>query len=224
MRYLLLFSLLVCSVPAFAGYTVFEREKVSPQYTIVPSATGQASRLNQGAAPTYPSSFMRMVYRAPNFSIYSSNSANRRELWEDANSSTPDSTILAAFPGLRLFVVAQIVDLRKSALDRIALSPGVSAIYDENYQASVYFQEGQPNIVMKNGMTAQDYLAGFGAKLGMTAAQFAAYIVTENVRVGPTAYQIEQEYLRLCYGVIPRETSVANLLGYPDSYKRFTSQ
>ena len=96
------------------------------------------------------------------------------------------------------------------------------AVYSENYLASVAYLAGNgATTVMKDGHTASDYLTGFGARLGMTAGQFAAYIVGETRRVGPTAYEVEDESLRLGYGVIPAETSIDELLDLPNQYGRY---
>jgi hypothetical protein len=93
-----------------------------------------------------------------------------------------------------------IKELRKQGLDKAALSAGILAIYDANYGAAVDFLNGLPDQDTKNGMSAENYLAGFGARLNMTAIQFAQYIVDENLRVGPRAYEIEKRYLALTYG------------------------
>jgi hypothetical protein len=96
--------------------------------------------------------------------------------------------------------ITEIKSIRRQGLDLAALSAGILAIYDANYAASVDFLNGAPDVQTKNGMTAEEYLTGFGGRLNMTATQFAEYIVAENLRVGPTAYDVEKRYLALCYG------------------------
>jgi hypothetical protein len=96
--------------------------------------------------------------------------------------------------------LSEIKDIRKQGLDKAALSAGILAIYNTNYEAAVEYLADRPTTLMKNGMTAEAYLAGFGTKLNMTARQFATYIVAENLRVGPTVYDIEAYYLALAYG------------------------
>ena len=93
-----------------------------------------------------------------------------------------------------------VKDIRKCGLDKAALSPGILAIYDANYTASVNLLVGDPDVLVKNGMTSVDYLTGFGSRLGMSAVTFANYIIAENHKVGPTAYQVEARYLALTYG------------------------
>lgn len=96
--------------------------------------------------------------------------------------------------------LAEIKAIRSMGLDKAAISSGVLAMYDANYAASVELLEGRGDTVMKNGITAEVYLTGFGGRLGMTGIQFAQYIIDENRRVGPTVYEIEKRYLALTYG------------------------
>lgn len=96
--------------------------------------------------------------------------------------------------------IIEIKDIRRQGLDKATISSGVLAIYNTNYEAAVDFLNGNPDNPLKNGMTPVEYLTGFGARLGMSATQFANYIVAENLRVGPTVYDIEHRYLALAYG------------------------
>jgi hypothetical protein len=122
-----------------------------------------------------------------------------------------------------------IKTLRQQGLDKAALSSGVLAVYNTNYEAATNFLAGNGSLLVKNGMTSIDYLSGFGANLGMTATQFANYIVSENYRVGPTAYSIEKRYLALTYagdlseGVYPVSilTTVDAVVAAVDAYRIF---
>ena len=106
----------------------------------------------------------------------------------------------------------EIKKQRMKALDAVAISSGVSTIYAANYEAAIELLGGRPNTIMKNGVTATDYLANFGARLGMNATQFANYIVSENQRVGIYAASVEKRYLALTYagdaanGIVPVST------------------
>jgi len=71
--------LLVAGTCYGIGYTVFLRDHVDPMYTQV----GDLLVLNPGDTPAYPATFRTMVCRPPNFSIYSSATENRLEVWED---------------------------------------------------------------------------------------------------------------------------------------------
>ncbi len=125
--------------------------------------------------------------------------------------------------------LAEVKELRRLGLDKAALSAGILAIYDGNYLAAIELLEHRETTVLKNGMTAIDYLAGFGAKLGMSASQFASYVVSENRRVGPTAYEVEKMYLALTYAgcaehnipPINAMTSEEQILNAIDMYKTF---
>jgi hypothetical protein len=100
---------------------------------------------------------------------------------------------------VKTLAIRDIKELRRQGLDLSAVSSGILAIYMANYEASVNLLEGNGSYTIKNGMTSEVYLTGFGANLGMSAIQFANYIVSENHRVGPSAYAIEKRYLALCY-------------------------
>ncbi len=101
---------------------------------------------------------------------------------------------------LRAKALVDIKDIRRQGLDKAAISPGILAIYNSNYEAAVEYLENRPTTVLKNGMTVENYLLGFCAKLNMTVVQFVNYIIAENKRVGPTAYEVEKRYLALAYG------------------------
>jgi hypothetical protein len=217
---LILLALASCE-PVYAGFTLFTRDQVSPPTIMVQRGPQIAARRNPGPPPAYPATFTRMICTAPGFSIYSTAAERRVEVWSDTAGTATDAQVLAACP-LREDIIVQIKDIRAAALERAAKGAGVLAVYSENYSAATAMLAGAgDSTIMKDGQTAANYLAGFGARLGMTAAQFATYIIRENRRIGPEAYQVEDEYLRLAYGVIPAETSVDKLLAYPGDYRRF---
>lgn len=105
-----------------------------------------------------------------------------------------------ALSAFKLKALATVKLIRQKGLDAIALSAGILAVYNTNYDASVDFLNGEPNAEIKIGVSCEEYLAEFGARLGMTAAQFANYIIAENIRMGPTLFQVESRYLALTYG------------------------
>jgi hypothetical protein len=143
----------------------------------------------------------------------------RVEVW--SGGSALDSEVLTACPYLKADIIAKVKAIRATALGQAVKNAGVLAVYDENYTAAVAYQAGRTTEIMKDGKTASDYLAGFGSKFGMSAAQFAAYIVGENRRVNPTSYNIEQEYLRLVYSVVPGVQFIESLLNIPAAYRAF---
>lgn len=205
----------------YAGYTIIIREQITPKTILVQGVGKMESALNPGPVPIYPAIVTRLVYKPINADLYSADPVQRTELWEGG--SDTDAAALAACPGLKAKIVADIREIRKQALAQLTIDSGVSAVYAENYDAAQAYKSGAgASKIMKDGQTAANYLTGFGKELGMSAGQFADYIIAENRRVGPTAYQVEQEYLRLAYGVIPAETSIDRLLAYPDDYRRFT--
>lgn len=112
-------------------------------------------------------------------------------------------------PIVKQQALLEVKDIRRQGLDKAALSAGIYAIYEANYEAAINFLAGSPEALMKNGMDAESYLTEFGARLQMTANQFATYIIAENQRVGPVAFEVEKRYLALTYagdanaGIIP---------------------
>lgn len=207
-------------VSAEAGYTVIVRDQVTPQYIQVQRADGLKTVPNPGPVPVYPATARKKICAAAD--IYSADQLQRSEVWEDSAGTATSAAVLAACPNLRAEITVQIKDIRKTALAKLTVDSGVSAVYAENYAAAVAYKAGAgASTTMKDGQTAANYLTGFGAQLGMSAGQFADYIIAENRRIGPTAYQVEQEYLHLAYTAIPQETDIDRLLAYPDDYRRF---
>lgn len=135
------------------------------------------------------------------FSLISINDSVTISYWDSTYGQQPTIAELEAYhiADLRKKALAEIKELRRVGLDKAALSPGILAIYESNYEAAVVYKAGNSSVLLKNGMEAEAYLLGFGSKLGMTASQFADYIIAENRRVGPTVYDVERLYLSLTY-------------------------
>ena len=102
-------------------------------------------------------------------------------------------------PIVKIQALADVHAIRQAGLDRAARSAGILTIYETNYSAAENFLAGNPSAVLHSGMTAEAHLTGFGANLGMTALQFANYVIAENHRVAPAMYSIERRYLALTY-------------------------
>ena len=209
---------LFIAAPAMAGYTLFVRDRVTPQTITVNGPYGPEVRPNPGPVPVYPSTFTAKV--CPAFNLYSSAPGLRTEVWKDSAGTATGPQVLAVCD-VRGQVAAQVQAIRQTALNAAAKSVGVLAVYDENYAAATAYLAGNTTAITKSGLTVSDYLQGFGERLGMTAQQFAQYIVSQNRQVGPAAYDIEAEYLRLTYTVIPSATDIDALLAIPDAYRRF---
>jgi hypothetical protein len=221
-RLLISLVLLLITAPATAGYTIFTRDLVSPASITVPGLIGPETWNNPGVPPVYPGTFGRMICRAPAFSLYSSNDANRAEVWSDSAGTATAAQVLAVCTDLRSKVAEEIKTIRKQSLDRIATdSSGVLAVYDENYRAALALTDGDTSWLSKDGKNAETYLAAFGSRLGMTPPQFAAWIVAENRRIGAAASRVEDEYLRLAYSVVPTLTDIDQLLALPQQYREF---
>lgn len=219
-RWLLVMVLLLSSAvhrppSASAGYTIVIRPQVSPQFVTVHGAEGPELRLNPGQPVSYPAGIGRFICRSAGFSPYSSADNHRQEVYEGGTAT--DSEVFSACPGLKTEIAAKIGDLRKQALDRAAISPGVLAVYDQNSAAA----SSSASTTTRINISAGDYLSGMGSEVGMTGDQFKAYIVAENIRVGTPGYWAERQYLWLTRIVIPGEQYVDELLSLPEQYRRY---
>ena len=107
--------------------------------------------------------------------------------------------------------IEQVKEIRRRSLDKfVKNSPGISRIYSENYFAAMELQAARPSTLMVCGVTVEAYLTALGLSLGMTAAQFAAYIINENrgtVGLAIKGNEIEKEYVRLVYLAMPAMTT-----------------
>lgn len=105
---------------------------------------------------------------------------------------------------LRQTAIADVKRLRQSALDTFPRSTGVSEVYAENLRAAQALTSGGgATTIMRDGSTAEAYLGAMAAGMGITAAQFAAYVLAENTAAAVKAREIEAEYVRLAYTFIP---------------------
>jgi hypothetical protein len=115
-------------------------------------------------------------------------------------------------------VVDKIKSIRSLALDGFVKGPGVSRVYDVNYEAAL-LGANDTTTILCTGKTPAQHLSTKGGLLrsdlspsGMSGGEFAEYIIKENR--GPAPYtagaakadEIEDEYLRLCGGsIVPTE-------------------
>jgi hypothetical protein len=175
---------------------------------------------------TYPATFIRKAWTPPGYYIYSPVAENRTELWEDSAGTATFQEVISACPSLKPQVLNQVAQIRATSLARtIAVNPGISEVYRENYSAASALINGEGDTaIMRNGMTATQYLAGLGSQVNMTALQFAQYVIVDNVNLAPAAYRVEQEYMRLTYSAVPNSTTVMELLAIPADYLAFCNQ
>jgi hypothetical protein len=106
-------------------------------------------------------------------------------------------------------------------------SPGVTAVYANNIDAAIQFTNNDATL-MPTGQTPTAYLTGMGAHMGMTAAQFAAYIIGENIRLGapnqtpPSAYDVECQYIASSVG-IQYATTIAAVNTIVSAYQTYVA-
>lgn len=130
-------------------------------------------------------------------------------------------TIEEVLPGLK----EKIKNIRAAALEKFTKNSGIATVYDLNYQAALLGDQ-DTTTTLRNSKTPHQHLTDFGQYVGMTGAQFAAYIIAENS--GPTGAaagvkmsEIEQEYLRLYYTVAGTATVVAELDAAVSAYQAY---
>lgn len=121
---------------------------------------------------------------------------------------------------------ASIKAIRNAALAKFVANAGVGGVYDVNYEAAVAHDAGNTTLLLRNGKTSGEHCTELGTLLGMTAAQFATYIIAENRQVTPTKrcavlmHEIEVEYLRLYYSAVAAMTDL-NAIAAPAAYQTF---
>lgn len=123
----------------------------------------------------------------------------------------------------------RIKEIRAAAQERFTKNSGVTTVYGLNYEAAV-LGAGDTTTILRNDKTPFQHLHDLGQyaisaqyPTGMTAEQFAAYIIAENR--GPTPYtaggvkmtEIEVEYMRVLYAQPVTEQSVAEYQAFCDA-------
>lgn len=89
------------------GYSIYIRERITPQFTAVHGPHGLETRLNPGPPPAYPATFGGRIY-ADLSDLYGSDPTRRVELWEDSAGTAASADIFAACPLLRQWRESQI--------------------------------------------------------------------------------------------------------------------
>lgn len=108
---------------------------------------------------------------------------------------------------LRPWAVAEVKRQRQIALDAFPKSSGVAEIYAENIAAALAHRNGTGAvIIMRDGSTAADYLAAMASGMGASVEQFVEFVLAENVGAAIKAREVEAEYVRLVYSLIPNCT------------------
>lgn len=94
---------------------------------------------------------------------------------------------------IRAGAVAEIKEIRGRTLDKFPKGrAGVLMVYDTNVEAAKAFFAGD-TAPLRTGMTPEQHLA-LGLNYGMDATQFANYVIAENVRLGPSSWDVEDRY------------------------------
>lgn len=132
----------------------------------------------------------------------------------------PSATILAHFDGgtarEQARLKTQIKQIRETSLEKFPKNSGVDNVYNLNFQAAT-LGAGDTATPLRNGKTPTEHLGFFGAKIGMTAAQFAAYVIQENLLAGQKMTEIEGGYLDAYYAPSITEQTVADYQAYCDA-------
>lgn len=107
---------------------------------------------------------------------------------------------------LKAAALSQIKEIRRQTLDRFVRSAGVQAVYDQNLAAAKAFTASDIAFRTRDGRTAEDYLVTIGAATGMSAEQFADFVIAENTLAAQRCVEVESEYVRVGYDVIANAT------------------
>lgn len=110
---------------------------------------------------------------------------------------------------------SQIKEIRATALETFPKNSGIDNVYVLNFQAAT-LGAADTTTILRNGKTPASHLGDFGAPLGMTAAQFGAYILTENLSAGQKMTEIEGEYLENYYAPVVTEQMVVDFQTFCD--------
>lgn len=155
---------------------------------------------------------------------------------QEACQSAHTPAVIAAFVALSTPPIAtpdelcmRIKNIRAAAQERFTKNSGVTKVYDLNYEAAV-LGAADTTTILRNKLTPFQHLHDLGQyaisaqyPAGMTAEQFAAYVIAENR--GPAPYtagavkmtEIEVEYMRVLYAQPVTEQSVAEYQAFCDA-------
>lgn len=129
----------------------------------------------------------------------------------------PSVTILAHFDNgparEQTRLKAKIKAIRETSLEKFPKNSGVDNVYNLNFQAAT-LGAGDITTVLRNGKSPFEHLGFFGAKIGKTAAQFAAYVIQENLLAGQKMTEIEGGYLDAYYAPNITEQMVTDYQQY----------
>lgn len=116
--------------------------------------------------------------------------------WDEvAGTVTMDVVAIPAVPeaAIRTDAAMQIKEIRGYTLDKFTKTKsGVLMVYDSNVVAARAYLAGDTTL-LRTGMMPEQHLA-LGLNYGMDATQFANYILAENVRLGPSSWDVEDRY------------------------------
>ena len=157
------------------GFTIFTREQVTPREIISHGALRDELVLNEGLPPVYPAG-SSVFYTPSNLDIYSSDPTVRRVLLNDPNGTATDSDVLAAFPGLRDNMAANI---------RIEGSHHLLALaapYSPEERETWIQQQREAEEWLVNNSAAAPMVRAMAAARGITVAELVSRIM-ENVNL-----------------------------------------
>ena len=106
----------------------------------------------------------------------------------------PAEEIAVAIALKRQNASAEVKQIRGETADKFTKrSSGVLMVYEVNVVAARAYLAGSTDL-LRTGMTPEQHLM-MGANMGMNAEQFAYYILSENARLGPSMWDVEDRYL-----------------------------
>jgi hypothetical protein len=110
----------------------------------------------------------------------------------------------------------RVKQIRASTLETFPKNSGIDNVYVLNYQAATLGAVDNTTI-LRNGKTPAVHLADFGTPLGMTAEQFATYVLAENLAAGAKMTEIESAYLAAYYASTTTAQMVVDYQAFCDA-------
>lgn len=84
------------------GYTIFQRDRVTPEELLIFDSTGVLYIKNSGPIPHYPPTFGSKICYSKPLNLYSDNPNDRKEVWQDSIGTSTAVDILSVCPNLSM--------------------------------------------------------------------------------------------------------------------------
>ena len=121
----------------------------------------------------------------------------------------------------RLAAKDEVKMTRHSSLAKLVACAGILGVYDINFEAAKLVTSGQGGTVLFDTITATQFATDAGAGLGMDAATWSAFIVSENGREKRKGKRIEEGYLHYFYTALAAASTITEINETTANYQSF---